>query len=315
MSVAVHLVLAAAGVVLIVWGAESFAENLSHASVRLGVSAFALAILLAGAEPEELATAVTASLRHVPSIAIGDVIGANATICLVAFAVGAWLSPLPFTPRVRRYALAGIPCGVLAAVVSWNGHVSRAQGLLLVGAYVCFVAVIWIVERQPPTLGESGELAEAEEADASGRVGKELVLVLIGVAAMAVGASLLVEGIRRLSGVEATQTRLALTIVGFATGFELVVLAWSAARRGITEAVVAGVVGSYAYNVTMTLGAGALARPLAVQDAGHLRLPWITMLLALALVLVLARRGELRRSHTVPLLAGYAVFVVIALVA
>jgi cation:H+ antiporter len=44
------------GVALIVWGAEAFAEHLGAASVRLGVSAFALALLLAGAEPEELAT-------------------------------------------------------------------------------------------------------------------------------------------------------------------------------------------------------------------------------------------------------------------
>ena len=55
------------GVVLIVWGAEAFAEHLGAAAVRLRMSAFALALLLAGAEPEELATAVTASLREVQS--------------------------------------------------------------------------------------------------------------------------------------------------------------------------------------------------------------------------------------------------------
>lgn len=78
------------------------------ASARLGVSAFALAILLAGAEPEELATAVTASLGDAPAIALGDVIGANVAICLVALAVGAVLGPLPFDRQVRRYALVGL---------------------------------------------------------------------------------------------------------------------------------------------------------------------------------------------------------------
>ena len=71
------LLLAGIGVTLIVWGAETFAEHLAVASTRLGVSAFAVAVLLAGAEPEELATAVTASLRDAPAIALGDVIGAN----------------------------------------------------------------------------------------------------------------------------------------------------------------------------------------------------------------------------------------------
>ena len=170
------LLLSVAGVVAIVWGADAFAEHLAAAATRLGVSAFALAVLLAGAEPEELATSVTASLRGAPVIAPGDVIGANVALCL-----------------------------------------------------------------------------------------------------MAVGATALVEGVRRVSDVEATQGRLGLVVVGFATAFEMVVLAWASARRGVTTAVMAGVVGSYTYNVTMTLGArdagpsvdGHRSRPVARPVAGH----------------------------------------------
>jgi hypothetical protein len=58
-----------------------------------------------------------------------------------------------------------------------------------------------------------------------------------------------------------------LTLVGFAIAFELVVLAWSAARRGITEAVV----GSYAYNDTRSRWA---VRPLILRKAtGAARTP------------------------------------------
>lgn len=310
------LVVALAGVACIVWGAETFAEHLSVASVRLGVSSFALALLLAGAEPEELATAVTASLRDAPALAFGDVIGANVAICLVAIGVGAVVAPLPFSTRVRRYALAGLPLGALAAAFAWDGTVSRVEGALLVAAYLGFVAVIWIIERQPPALGETGELEEAEQADqAQGRVGRELVLVLAGVAAMAIGAVALVEGIRRISGVEATQTKLGLTVVGFATAFELVVLAWSSARRGISDAVVAAVIGSFAYNATMTLGAGALARPLVLLDAASLHLPWLLMFASLAAVLVAGTRGQITRSGGIALLASYPAFVAVVLLA
>jgi cation:H+ antiporter len=136
-------------------------------------------------------------------------------------------------------------------------------------------------------------------------------MVLAGVVAMAVGAVALVEGVRRISNVESTQTRLGLVVVGFATAFELVVLAWSSARRGITAAVVAGVIGSFAYNVTMTLGAGALARPLRVEDADLLRGPWAAMLLSLVVVVALGWRSQLiRRRGGVLLLALYPVFVI-----
>jgi cation:H+ antiporter len=306
------LALAIVGTGAIVWGAETFAEHLSVASVRLGVSAFALAILLAGAEPEELATAVTASLRKAPAIALGDVIGANIAICLVALGVGAVIAPLPFDRRVRRYALAGIPAGVLAAAIAWDGEVNRPEGVVLLVSYVLFVAVIWTVERQPPALGEAGELEEAQEHEVTGRgrVGRELMLVLAGVGAMALGASALVESIRRISGVESTQARLGLIVVGFATAFELVVLAWSAARRGITAAVVAGVVGSFTYNATMTLGAGALARPLHISDAQLLRGPWIIMVGALVVVVALAWRAQrLDRRAGIACLALYPIAV------
>lgn len=52
--------IAGLGVALIVWAPRL---SLSIWRVASGVSAFALAILLAGAEPEQLTTAVTASLR------------------------------------------------------------------------------------------------------------------------------------------------------------------------------------------------------------------------------------------------------------
>jgi cation:H+ antiporter len=314
MTTAAWLLIAAIGVAAIVWGAEQFAEHLSVAATRLEVSAFALAILLAGAEPEELATAVTASLRRAPAIALGDVIGANVAICLVALGVGAIVAPLPFDRRVRRYALAGLPAGALAAAIAWDGEVTRIEGSLLVACYVVFIATIWIVERQPPALGETAELEEAQGrivAAPGRRIGRELFLVITGVAAMAVGASALVEGIRRISNVESTQARLGIVVVGFATAFELVVLAWSAARRGITGAVVAGVVGSFTYNVTMTLGAGALARPLHIEDSELLRGPWILMLSALALVMSLAwRRQHLDRSAGIVCLVVYIVFAV-----
>ena len=309
------LLLALLGVACLVWGAETFAEHLSVASVRLGVSSFALALLLAGAEPEELATAVTASLRDAPAIAFGDVIGANVAICLVAVGVGAIIAPLPFSTRVRRYALAGLPLGALAAAFAWDGTVSRLEGALLVAAYVAFIAVIWAIERRPPALGETSELDEAErDHDSQGRIGRELLLVLAGVAAMAVGAVALVEGIRRLSGVEGTQTKLGLTVVGFATAFELVVLAWSSARHGISEAVVAAVVGSFAYNATMTLGAGALARPLTLLDAELLHLPWMLMIASLAAVLIAGARGQITHSGGLALLASYPVFITLVLV-
>ena len=307
------IVVLLASVGAIVWGAEAFAKHLGAAAVGLGVSSFALALLLAGAEPEELATALAASLRGSPGIALGDVIGANVTICLAALGVGAIVRPIPFR-NAFRYAVLGLPLGVIGAWMAWDGSVSRLEGGILVLLYIAYVSTIWIVERHPPALGEVGEIDEARDAQGRARIGRDLLLVLAGIAAMSIGATVLVEAVRRISSAEGLQTELGLTVVGFATGFELVVLAWSASRRGASEAVVAGVVGSFAYNITMTLGAAALARPLLLQNAGALHIPLLCMVGALGLVILLAARGrELSRFSGMLLLLGYPVFVILVL--
>ena len=138
--------------------------------------------------------------------------------------------------------------------------------------------------------------------------------MVVGLAALTVGSIALVEGVRRLTSVEATQTRLGLTLVGFATAFELIVLAVSAGRHGVTEAVVAGVIGSFAYNMTMSLGAGAVVAPVSIGDAGSLQAPVVAMLALLVIVIVVAfRHGALARRESLVLFAGYPVFVGVVL--
>lgn len=310
------------GVAMIGWGAEAFAENLGRAATRLGVGAFALALLLAGAEPEELATVVAASVRGAPGIAFGDIIGTNITMCLVALGLGAAMATLPFSKRVFIYALAALPVSVLSVVLVWDGQLSRLEGAVLVGLYIGYVGAIWLFERAPPVLGEveelleaREELAEEEEAHVPAsvrqrRVGIELAMVLAGLAATAIGAMLLVEAVRQITNVEDTQTQLGLTLVAFATCFELVALVWSASRRGATDIALAGVVGSFGYNITMSLGAGALVKPIAVSDATSLHVPALLMIGLFAGVIALASPTKrLERWMGVGLLMGYPVFV------
>ncbi|MGH3344308.1 MAG: hypothetical protein ACRDPK_15855, partial [Carbonactinosporaceae bacterium] len=90
--------------VLLAAGAEMFAGNAARAADKLGVSVLAVGILLAGAEPEEMLTAVLAALEGRPGLATGDVIGANITMLTAALGLAALARPLPFGSRVRGYA-------------------------------------------------------------------------------------------------------------------------------------------------------------------------------------------------------------------
>ena len=304
MILAVVLLVVAAG--LLVAGAELFVENAAAAAFRLGVTLLATAVLLAGAEPEELLTAVLASAQDRPGLAVGDAVGANVTMLTGALGLAAVVRPLPIGARTRLYAGGSAGAGVLA-VLALLGGVTRLEGVLLLLAYVALVAAVWRRERTPPVIGE---LAEAQDADPSRRPAVALALVAVGLVVMTAGGALAVEGATRLvTAVDRSDTAVGLTVLGLATTAELFALVLAAARHGVEEVAVAAVVGSAAYNATATLGAAAVVAPLP-QTA--LVAASVAAVLPLA-VLALSRGGSLGRAAGGSLLVAYLVFVVATL--
>lgn len=298
-----------AAAVLLVGGAELFVENAAGAARRLGVTVIAVGVLLAGAEPEELLTAVIAAVQDRPGLAVGDAVGANVTMLTACLGLAALVRPLTLGRRVRQYAALSAVAGVLALLVLLDGTVSRAEGALLVLAYAGLVGLVWWREKEPPALGELAEVAE--EQPVARAPATALVLALLGVAVMLVGGDLAVRGaVRVVDSLGSTDSAVGLTVLALATTAEMFALVLAAARHAVPEIAVAGVVGSAAYNATATLGAAAVARPLLAE--GVLAAAVIAAALPLG-ILLLARTARLGRIAGAGLCAGYLGYVGVVL--
>ena len=304
------LLLIAAGAVLLTVGAEAFAEHVTGAADRLGVSVLALGVLLAGAEPEEAVTAMLAASQGHPALAAGDAIGANLVILTLTLGLAALLTRLPVSRAALEYAVAA---AVLGAVAWWflrTGVLGRIEGLVLVLLYAGGVAWVWRRESRPPLIGELSELEELAE----GRTGWAVPLLLLGLLGMVLGGALAVRGAEGLVDVwRVGESAIGLTVLSLATSAEMVALVWAGRRRGLTSLVVAGAVGAVAYNATVTLGLAALVSPLALGR--HNVIATVAVLTSvLPLVLLLgARSGFLPRWVGALLVGGYAVTVALLL--
>jgi cation:H+ antiporter len=298
------VLLLVAGAVLLTVGAEAFAENVTPAADRLGVSVLALGVLLAGAEPEEAVTAMLASRQGHPALAAGDAVGANLVILTLTLGLAALVTRLPVGRAAIQYGVAAAVAGAVALVFLRNGVLGRLEGLVLVLLYVGGVVWVWRRERRPPLIGELAELEERDEEPAHG--GRAMLLLLLGLLGMVLGGALAVRGAERLVDVwRVGESVVGLTVLALATSAEMVALVWAGRRRGLTELVVAGTVGAVAYNATVTLGLAALVSPLALGR--HNVIAGVAVLTTvLPLVLVTARRsGFLSRGVGVLLVAGY----------
>ncbi len=308
------LVVAAA---LLVGGAELFVENLAGAAARLRLSVVAVAVLLAGAEPEEALTSALASADGRPALAVGDALGANITVLALALGLAAVVAPVPVGRRVRRYAVMSSVAGVLALLVLADGRASRVEGVGLLAAYAVLVGVVWWREHAPPAIGELAELDEDDrddrddeddEDEESGRPGGSpgvaLAKALAGLALMTGGGVAAVVGAERVvAGSGLGDSAVGLTLLALATSAEMLALVAAARRHAVAEIAVAGAVGAATYNATVTLGIAPLVRPLSVH--GFVGPAVLAALLPL-LVVLLARGGRLTRPGGVLLLVVYA---------
>lgn len=307
LTVGVVLVLLAAGLLWL--GAELFVENSASTGSRLGVTGLAVGLLLAGAEPEELITAIIAAVRDQGGIAAGDAIGANVTMLTLVVGLAAFLRPLPTGGRVRQYLVGVAGLGVLAALLM-PGGVSRVEGIGLVLAYVAAVALVWVRERKPPAIGELAEVGEEEEEGASENTWQGLALLIAGIGIMALGGWVAVLGAENLvTAFGVAESVVGLTIVALATTAELFALAVSAHRHDLSELAVAGVVGSAGYNATVTLGGAAVVRPIATP--GIAGAAWLAAGLPLLVLALGGRHGQLNRLAAVTLILTYMIYVAV----
>lgn len=264
--------LLAVGTLLLVVGADWFLDGAGDLARALGVSALVLGVLLAGLEPEEMLTAAIASGRGAPTLAVGNVIGTNVTIVTVALGLSALIFPMVIDRGVRRQAVIATLVSVLPIVLLFLGVVTQLEGVLLLVVFVGYTLFLFRTDREAV---KRIQASEDDDDDDDGDQEKQshprlhwkpVLLTFGGLAAMAVGGPAIVEGALRLARIIGlSEGAVGATIVSLGTGAEMIALGVSAARKKRSDILVGGILGSFAYNLLVTLGLAAAIRSIPVD--------------------------------------------------
>lgn len=315
------------GGALLVKGADWFTDGAGDLASSLGVSALLIGIVLAGLEPEEMLTAAIASGRGAADLAVGNVVGTNITIVALALGLAAVLAPIHLARSVRTQAVIATVASIPPIVLLFFGMVSRLAGIALLALFVAYTLLLIRVDRQALSRREELEALESGAGDADeddsdvhahvytpqqrrAYVWRKLGMTLLGLLAMALGGPAIVEGALQFAVVVGLrQSAVGLTLVSLGTGAEMIALAFVAARRQKADILVGGIIGSFAYNLLVTLGLAAAIRPLPVDPhVTQLALP--VMIVAHLALLALVFSGRISRWAGVALLLGYVAYIV-----
>ena len=317
------LILLLIGTVLLVFGADWFLDGAGDLARALGVSALVLGVLLVGLEPEEMLTAAIASARSAPALAVGNVIGTNVTIVTVALGLSALIFPMVIDRSVRRQALIATLVSIIPVVLLFLGVVTQLAGVLLLVVFVGYTLFLFRTDREAVKRMAESEADDDDDDDDGDREKhshprlhwKPVLLTFGGLAAMALGGPAIVEGALRLAQIIGIgQGAVGATIVSLGTGAEMIALGVSAARKKRSDILVGGILGSFAYNLLVTLGLAATIHAIPVDP--HVTFIALPVMIVVHLVLLaLVWYGKIPRVIGGLLVAAYIAYLIAVVLA
>jgi cation:H+ antiporter len=269
---AVTAVQLAAGVLLLIGGAEMLVRGASRLALRFGVPplVIGLTVVAFGTSSPELAVCLQASAGGRADIALGNVIGSNIFNILLILGASAAVAPLVVARQLLRL---DVPVMIAASAVAWlvalDGRVSRFDGAILFSGMIGYILVLIRLTRRDahPLRGEYAD-AVAAAAVARSQPAYNVLLVLAGLASLVIGSRLLVGAavlIAQALGV--SELIIGVTIVAMGTSLPELATSVLAAARGERDIAVGNVVGSNILNVLGILGLAAAISPVGIAVA------------------------------------------------
>lgn len=296
----------ALGLVALFAGGEFLVRGAVGIARRFGVPPLVIGLTIVGfgTSMPELLVSVQAALSGTPAIAVGNVVGSNLANILLILAVAAAIAPVVIRPEAMVRDFVAMVLATLAAWgLMWTGEIGRLAGLALVAALALY---LWISLRSGAEVEDLGD-------DAPPALWKSVLRVAAGLAALVLGAQLLVDSasaIARSFGV--SEAVIGLTVVAVGTSLPELATSVVAAIRRHSEIAFGNVVGSNLFNLLGILGATAAIHPVPV-DPRFVRvdMPILTAVTLGLVALAIAARG-IGRLGGLAMLGGYATYVGLA---
>lgn len=301
------------GIVLVILGADWLTKGASDLARRLKMSELmiGLTIVALGTSLPELVISVSSALSGNSGISLGNVLGSNIFNGMLILGVTAMITPIAFSGKMLSRE---IPFNLLASIVillvsgsmlvggAPGEYITRYGGMLL----LCFCAVF---VRYTFSL-KSGD--EEETAQQPMSVGKILLFIAGGLAALIFGGKMFVSGASDIArGFGLSEALIGITIVSAGSSLPELAVSVNAARKGNVGIALGNVLGSNILNVFFILGCSATISPISL--AGFSPVDYYVLLassLFIYLFCAFFGKNKITRIEGSLIVMGYVAYIV-----
>lgn len=297
-------------------GASALARRFHLPELLIGATVVSIGTTL----PEVMVSSMSALSGH-GEIAYGNAIGSVICNAALIAAITIAVRPGKVDPKSLRTSVFFffLAAAIYCVAAYGMGEFTRSLGIvmLLVFAVYMVVSVRQMTANPESAATEGSDEPEAEEEMS---VFKTIVLLVVGAAAIAVGANLLVEnGTIIASALGVPESVIALTFVALGTSLPELVTAITALAKGHSDLSLGNVIGANVFNLVLVSGVSVTLSPFVVPQTSTimgmnsslvLEIPlMIGVMLLLSLPALI--KGRLYRAQGILMLLIYAGFCIL----
>ena len=275
-------------------------------------------IVSIGTTLPEVMVSSQAAMQGNAGISYGNAIGSIICNTSLIAAITITVSPGKVDPKTFSLPTAFFFAAALSyAIIAWTlGSFQRWMGVVYLVVFVIYMIVSSAhMQKHPDLAGDGDEEEKAEEKERT--LPQELLFLVIGAAAIAVGARFLVNnGTKIAAALGVPDSVIGLTRIALGTSLPELITAITSLVKGHSSLSLGNIIGANLFNIILVSGAAITISPFAipaektvlgVNSSLVIDLPLMLAVMSI-MCLPALRKGELRRWQGILLLCLYAAF-------
>ena len=307
------------GFVLLIKGGDWFVDGAVGIAHRFHLSELLIGatVVSIGTTLPEVMVSSQAALVGNSGISYGNAIGSVICNTSLISALTVAIRPTSVDRKSLRLPVAAffLAAALYAGIAYTTGRFTRWNGVLLLCLFLAYIALTVSQMKKHP---EGAAAAEEEEEPVKERpLWQELLMLVIGAAAIAFGAKLLVDnGTLIAAALGVPDSVIGLTMVALGTSLPELVTAVTALVKKRSALSLGNIIGANLFNIVLVSGMAITIRPFAKKKKKTLAgmnasllvdLPVMFVVMAL-LCLPTLKEGKLKRWQGITLLCIYTAF-------
>lgn len=292
---------------VLVRGADLFVAGAKKIGAHFGMSSFAIGVLIVGLGTSlpELASSLAAVLAGSTEIVIANAVGSNITnILLIVGIIAAIGGPVVINKNLLKTELPIFAIATIHFVASvYDGVIDRIEALLLVGTLTAYMWYLFSPSN------DSKEEMEVPPEKGSVKI-KDIVFVVLGIAAVLVGAHFTVEmAVNIATGLSIPLGLVSIGAIAIGTSLPELFVSLQAIRNNEADLAIGNIFGSNAFNILLVVGLPGLLAPLVAGEV-VMELGLVVMIAASLILFVNGLARQVQKWEGVMMLLFFAFFMV-----